>query len=95
LNYTQSIPLVRGINFQLAVDVFNLLNRQTGYNYEERVGVLGFTTRTDVPTVPIPSTIPASVLANLKVDPNARINAPYPNSFLAPRRFQVTARLQF
>lgn len=96
LDYTQNIPLgYRGLNFQIAVDLFNLLNRQTGYNYEERVGVLGFTTRTDVPTVAIPGSIPASVLANLKVDPNARINAPYPNSFLAPRRFQVTARLQF
>ena len=100
-NYTQNFKLVRGLNLQLVFDMFNVLNRQTGYSYEERVGGtgtglgLGFTTRTDVPTVAIPASIPADVLARLNVAPNARVNAPYPTSFLAPRRFQIAARVQF
>lgn len=95
LNYTQNFPLTRGMNLQFALDVFNLTDNQEGYNYETRIGVLGFTTRTDIKTVAIPSSIPQSVLTNLKVDPNARIRAPYPNSFYAPRRYQVAVRLQF
>jgi hypothetical protein len=94
-NYTQSFGLTHGLNLQLAFDVFNLMNRQTGYNFEERIGTLGFTTRTDVPTVAIPSSIAPSTLAGIGVAPGARVNAPYPNSFLAPRRFQIAARIQF
>jgi len=40
LDYTQNFALIRGLNLQLAVDVFNVTNRQTGYNYETRVGTL-------------------------------------------------------
>jgi hypothetical protein len=94
-NYTQNFPIGRGMNLQIAADVFNVYNKQTGYDYEDRVGTLGFTTRTDVPTVAIPASIPQSVRDNLKLDPNARINAPYATSFYAPRRFQLSARLQF
>ena len=100
-NYTQNFKLIRGLNLQLAFDMFNVMNRQTGYSYEERVGGignglgLGFTTRTDIATVAIPSSIPASVLAGLGVPANARVVAPFPLSFLAPRRFQIAARLQF
>jgi hypothetical protein len=95
LNYTQRFGLTHGLNLQLAFDVFNVMNRQTGYNYEERIGTLGFTTRTDIPTVAIPNSIAPATLAGLGVAPGARVVAPYPNSFLAPRRFQVAARLQF
>ncbi|MEO8033308.1 MAG: hypothetical protein ABI837_02675, partial [Acidobacteriota bacterium] len=95
LNYTQNFGLARGLNLQLALDVFNVTNNQEGYNYETRINTLGFTTRTDVPTVAIPSSIPQSVLTGLKIDPAARINAPHPNSFYAPRRYQIAARLQF
>ena len=95
LNYTQNFPLVRGLNVQLAFDMFNVTNNQAGYNYETRIGVLGFTTRTDIATVPIPTSIPQSVLTNLKVDPAARVRAPFPNSFYAPRRYQVALRVQF
>jgi hypothetical protein len=95
LNYTQNILLPRGLNLQLAFDIFNVTNNQEGYNYETRIGTLGFTTRTDVPTVAIPSSIPRSVLDGLKVDPSARINAPYPTSYYAPRRYQIAARIQF
>ncbi|HVS32679.1 MAG TPA: carboxypeptidase regulatory-like domain-containing protein [Thermoanaerobaculia bacterium] len=93
--YTQGIPLTRGINLQFIADIFNVFDKQTGYNHETRIGVLGFTTRTDVPTVDIPSSIPASVLAGLNLAPGARINAPYPNSFYSPRRYQLMARVQF
>jgi hypothetical protein len=96
LNYTQNFPVPRGINLQLVLDVFNLLDRQTGYNFETRVNTLGFTTRTDVATVPIPASIPDSVLANLKIDrATYRVNAPYANSFYPPRRYQIAARVQF
>ena len=102
LDYTQNFRLMRGFNLQLAFDIFNVLNRQTGYNYEERVGGtgngigLGFTQRTDIATVPIPASIPDSVLAKLNIDRNTyRVVAPHPNSFLAPRRFQVAARITF
>ena len=95
LKYTQGIPLMQFANLQFIVDVFNVFNKQTGYNYETRIGTLGFTTRTDVPTVEIPETIPASVLAGLNLAPGARVNAPYANTFYAPRRYQVMVRVQF
>ena len=96
LDYTQTFGLTHGLNFQIAVDVFNLLNRQTGYNYEERVQALKFTQSTSVPTVPIPDSIPDSELTKLGVNrATYRVNAPHPLSFLAPRRFQVTARINF
>jgi hypothetical protein len=37
LNYTQNIKLTKGINLQLAGDVFNVFNKQTGYSFEPRV----------------------------------------------------------
>ncbi|HYU26295.1 MAG TPA: carboxypeptidase-like regulatory domain-containing protein, partial [Thermoanaerobaculia bacterium] len=95
LNYTQSFPLTHNVNLQLVADVFNIFDKQTGYNFETRVGTLGFTTRTDVPTVPIPDSIPQSVRDTLKLDPAARVNAPYPNSYYPPRRYQLSARIQF
>jgi hypothetical protein len=112
LNYTHSIPLAHGINLQFAADVFNLLDSQTGFNYETRLGTgtaasttsLGFvnkTTSPNVPTVPIPDSISDAVLKPL-LSPNATFNradwavrAPFPQSFYAPRRFQLTARVQF
>ena len=109
LDYTQTIGLYRGFNLQLAFDVFNVLNRQTGYNYEERVGGtgsnvgLGFVKVASAtgPTVPIPDSIPDDVLQKL-LTPNGTfvrsewaVNAPHPLSYLAPRRFQVTARITF
>jgi Carboxypeptidase regulatory-like domain/TonB-dependent Receptor Plug Domain len=111
-NYTQNIPLTHGLNLQLAADVFNVFNRQTGYNYETRIGTstaasttsLGFVNvknNPNTPTVPIPTSISDDVLAKL-LAPNGGFNradwavrAPFPQSFYAPRRFQLTARLQF
>jgi len=111
-NYTQSFRLPKGLNFQLAADVFNLLNRQTGYNFETRIGTgtavstnsLGFvniTQNSTTKTVPIPDSISDAVLKPL-LSPNATFNradwavrAPFAQSHYAPRRFQLTARVQF
>lgn len=95
LKYTQGIPFFGAANLQFIVDIFNVFDKQTGYDYETRIGTLGFTTRTDVPTVEIPESIPASVLAALNLAPGARVNAPYPNRFFAPRRYQFMVRVQF
>ena len=35
LNYTQNFGLPKGLKLQLAVDMFNALNKQTGYNFEK------------------------------------------------------------
>ena len=103
LNYTQSIGLVRGFTLQLAADVFNVFDRQTGYSYETRIqqGLGGFTQDKTIPTVEIPSSIPDSVLKPI-LSPNAPFNradwaikAPFANSHYAPRRFQLSARVQF
>lgn len=89
LNYTQSIPLTRGINLQLVANVFNVFNRQTGYNFEDRVGfavaspsstALNFVNVKQNPSanvVPIPSSIPDSELkkiVNPSNDPNFVFN---------------------
>jgi hypothetical protein len=81
LNYTQNIPLPRGLNFQLALDVFNVFNKQTGYNYENRVGTLGKCNTNDC------------IDTGIAAQPS--VNAPFPRSFYAPRRYQLAARVQF
>jgi len=81
LNYTQNFPLLRGLNAQLLVDIFNVYNKQTGYNYEDRVGTLGKCNSNkcvDTGLVDQPS-----------------VNAPFARSFYDPRRYQIAARLQF
>ncbi|HUJ13351.1 MAG TPA: hypothetical protein VL284_06110, partial [Thermoanaerobaculia bacterium] len=108
LDYTQNIRVpFRGVNLQIAFDVFNVMNRQTGYNYETRIGVLGIKqiAGTSNPftgaTVPVPASISDATLKTQVGNPadfnraNYAVAAPYPNSFLAPRRFQVAARLIF
>lgn len=79
-NYTQNFPIPRG-NLQLLVDMFNVFDRQTGYNYETRVGTLG------------KCNTAKCIDTGIAAQPS--VNAPYPNTFYAPRRFQVAARLQF
>ena len=37
LNYTQNIKLGERLNLQLAADLFNINNKQTGYNFEPSV----------------------------------------------------------
>jgi hypothetical protein len=93
-NYTQNLGLIRGLNLQLALDVFNVTDNQVGYNYETRVGSL-LTTRTDVETIDFPASIYPELLQKNGLNPNARIQAPFAKSFYAPRRYQVAVRLQF
>lgn len=105
LNYTQNFPLVRGLNLQVAFDVFNATDKQTGYNYETRVNVLGIKKLADYhdPTVPIPDSISDSALrTQLGIPATATFNradyavaAPTPKNFYDPRRYQVAVRLQF
>jgi len=35
LNYTQNFKLASRYNIQVSLDVFNLFNKQTGYNYQQ------------------------------------------------------------
>lgn len=111
LNYTQNFPLPRGLNVQLALDIFNVTNNQEGYNYETRIGTLGIKQIAGDPgagkslytgaTVPIPVSITDPILQKQLGNPanfsraNYAVAAPYPNSFYAPRRYQVAVRLQF
>lgn len=101
LDYTQHFPLPRGFEFQLEARVFNVTNNQTGFNYETRIGVLGFTQDKSKPTVAIPDTISDATLKALLtptgtfVRTDWAVNAPFANNFYAPRRFQLTGRISF
>jgi hypothetical protein len=94
-NYTQNIALIRGFNLQLALDVFNLYDKQTPYNMEGRVGTLGVcdlpsevpTTKNACPTGYFDTGL-GGQLAHLK-------KAPFAKSSYDPRRFQIAARVQF
>lgn len=80
-NYTQNFPLPGRLNLQLLADIFNVYNKQTGYNYENRLGTLGKCSTSkcvDTGVAELPS-----------------VNAPFARSFFDPRRYQIAARLQF
>ena len=71
LKYTQNIGLPRGLTLQLIADVFNVFDKQTGYNYETRIGTLGLKQIGGTPpagglytgdTVEIPETISDAAL---------------------------------
>jgi hypothetical protein len=87
-NYTQGIRLPRGLNLQVLVDLFNVFNNQDGYNYESRVNVLGLCNPTTSATCYYTGL--TGPIAYLKSAPSAN-----PNSYYAPRRYQLAARLQF
>ena len=95
LNYTQNFPLSHGLNVQLAADMFNVYNKQTGYNYETRVGQLGTCTPTTVdPTAKVPC--PADYFTTGLTGQLAYLKkAPFAKNSWDPRRYQITARLQF
>ncbi|HVE73394.1 MAG TPA: carboxypeptidase regulatory-like domain-containing protein [Thermoanaerobaculia bacterium] len=110
LKYTQDVFTFKGATLQLIGDVFNVLDKQTGYNYETRV-VQGLGIRrianTATPytgeTLPIPDSISdAALRSQLQIPAGAAFDrndygviAPFPNSFYAPRRFQLMVRVQF
>ncbi len=62
LNYIQNFPLKGRTSFQATVDLYNVFNSQTGYNYVSNLQSTLFNT---------------------------------PQSFLSPRRVQISARFQF
>jgi hypothetical protein len=113
LKYTQDVFTFGGATLQVIADVFNVLDKQTGYNYETRVLSLGLRqiagtpapgrTLYDGDTIPIPNSIgDAALRTQLQIPASATFNraewgvvAPTPNSFYAPRRFQIMARVQF
>lgn len=86
LKYTQGFGLPRGLNLQLVLDWFNIMNHQQGYNYESRIGTVGTCN---------PSTSANCFYTGLTGPAGYIAHAPTPNSFYAPRRFQVAARLLF
>jgi len=85
-NYTQSFGPIRGINMQIVVDWFNVMNHQTGYDYESRANTIGICDPTKS----------ASCFYTGLTGPVAYLNsAPTPTRYYNPRRFQVAARLLF
>jgi hypothetical protein len=79
--YTQNFPLPYTMNLQLLVDIFNIYDNQTGYNYETRVGALGKCNTNNC------------IATEIAAQPS--VNAPFAKSHYDPRRFQVAVRLQF
>jgi hypothetical protein len=88
LNYTQNFALPwGGLNLQFLVDVFNVYDKQTGYDFETRVGTIGTQALTDGQCTGFSTGLDGE-LGCLK-------RAPYAKSFFDPRRFQLALRLQF
>jgi hypothetical protein len=95
LNYTQDIALTRGFGLQFVADVYNVFDKQTGYNFENRVGTLGFTDDPSVAHVDIPENIPDVLLPAGRNRSNYWIKAPFARNSYDPRRFQLALRLNF
>ncbi|HEX2059275.1 MAG TPA: carboxypeptidase regulatory-like domain-containing protein [Thermoanaerobaculia bacterium] len=110
LKYTQNVYTWRGATLQLVADIFNVYDKQTGFDYETRIGTLGLKKIAGTPpagglytgpTVPIPESISDAVLRTQLGNPadfdrsNYAVAAPYPNRAYAPRRYQIMARVQF
>ena len=90
LNYTQNLPIPwGGLNLQLVLDVFNVYDKQTGYNYETRVGTLGTMARDAQGNCN--GFEPGGVAAPM----DCLQRAPFAKSFYDPRTIQVAARVQF
>lgn len=86
LNYTQNIPMGRGLNLQLLADIFNVYDNQSGYNFETRVGTLGACTQAN-------QAIGNCIQTGLTGQP--LVNPPTANSHFFPREFQLAAKVQF
>jgi hypothetical protein len=90
LNYTQNVPIPwGGLNLQLVLDVFNVYDRQTGYNYETRVGTLGVLARDASGNCAgfEPGDVPSQI--------GCLQREPFAKSFYDPRIIQVAARINF
>ena len=109
LKYTQDVFSWGGGTLQLIADIFNVFDNQTGFNYETRIGTLGLKqiANTSNPytgdTLPIPDSISDAALRQQLGIPAGQpfnrndyaVAAPYANTFYAPRRFQLMARIMF
>ena len=69
------------MNVQFVLDMFNALNRQTPYNFENRLGILGSCNTSNCIDTGF-SEVPS-------------VNAPFARNFYGPRRYQAALRLQF
>jgi hypothetical protein len=86
LNYTQNIPLPRGLKLQLVLDMWNALNKQTGYNYENRIGTLATCGPNDT----------ACIRTNLTENgATVFVKEPFARNFYGPRRYQLAVKMQF
>ncbi|HYC90439.1 MAG TPA: TonB-dependent receptor [Thermoanaerobaculia bacterium] len=90
LSYTQNVPIPwGGLNLQLVLDVFNVYDKQTGYNYETRVGSLGVKAReANGQCLGFEPGDVAPALSCLQ-------RAPFAKSFYDPRTIQLAARINF
>ncbi len=88
LNYTQNFALPAGLNLQFLVDVFNVYDKQTGYDFETRVGTLGTQALDASGQCPGWDSGNDGEIGCLR-------RAPFAKSFFDPRRFQLALRLQF
>jgi hypothetical protein len=73
--------LPRGLNMQFIFDMFNALDEQTGYNYENRLGTLGSCNTNNC--------------INTGFSEQPIVNAPFARNFYGSRRYQLALRLQF
>ena len=90
MSYTQNVPIPwGGLNLQVVLDVFNVYDRQTPYNFETRVGQLGVRAR-DANGV-------CGGFEPGDVDPSISClqREPFAKSFYDPRIIQLAARVQF
>jgi hypothetical protein len=81
LKYTQNFAMPYNLNLQLLVDIFNVYDNQTGYNFETRVGALGACNTNNC------------IQTEIAAQPS--VNAPFAKSHYDPRRFQLALRVQF
>jgi hypothetical protein len=109
LKYTQNIAAFRGTTLQLIADIFNVFDKQTGFDYETRINTLtirrinGGSNPYTGEVLAIPSSISDATLRTQLGIPAADsfnradygVVAPTANRFYAPRRYQFMVRLQF
>ena len=95
LRYTQDLPSYRSVTLQLELDLYNIYNKQTPYNFETRVGSIGTCTPTSVDpntTAPCPAGFFTTGLGgNLAY----LSKAPFAKSSYDPRLYQLAARVRF
>jgi Carboxypeptidase regulatory-like domain len=107
LKYTQNIATFRSTNLQLIADIFNVFDKQTGFDFETRVGTLGIkqingTTPNNTPlytgnTVEIPETISDATLRTFLGIPADQtfVRSNYAVAAPTPNRFYAPRRYQF